>query len=110
MLVTGPAAEMLFGEGEVLVAALHMVGRPGVTRAAGGAVTYVHLLFDRHEIVLAEGAWSESFQPGAASIGGLDGAARDELLDLFPELASGGRYPAARPTLKAHEARVLLAA
>ena len=74
-------------------------------------MTYIHLMFDRHEIVLSEGAWTESFQPGPASVGGLEEDARAELLDLFPELRRDGAYhPPARRTLKGYEARVLMSA
>jgi Ca2+-binding RTX toxin-like protein len=111
MLIEGVRAEMLFGEAEVLVAALHLVGLPGITQDRTPGVSYIHLMFDRHEIVLSDGAWSESFQPAQRMVGGLDAARRDELLALFPELAERElAFPAARLTLKAHEARVLLAA
>nr|WP_276616095.1 Hint domain-containing protein [Rhodobacter sp. SGA-6-6] len=110
MLVTGPRAELLFGAEEVLVQAEHLTHLPGVSHAADRSVTYVHLLFDRHEVVLSDGTWSESFQPGDRTLAGMDDAARDELFALFPALASGGRYPAARPTLKKFEAKLLLAA
>lgn len=112
MLLTGPRAELMFGEREVLVPAVHMVGLPGITRDAAD-VTYVHILFDSHEIVRADGAWSESFQPADWSMGALDAAQRNEILALFPELArqSGcDAYVAARMTLKPHEARALLSA
>ncbi len=110
LLFAGPRAELLFGEHEVLVAAIHLVGQPGITRADAGAVSYIHLLFERHEIVLADGAWSESFQPGQATLDGLEAAQRDELLALFPNLAEWNAYPAARLALKAREVQVLLAA
>lgn len=111
MLVQGARAELLFGSGEVLVRAEHLLHLPGITAAQVDEVTYVHILFDRHEVVLADGAWSESFQPGDRTVAGLDDAARDELLTLFPELQGlAGAWPAARPTLKRHEAKVLLAA
>jgi len=110
MLMTGRQAEMLFGEAEVLVAALHLVGRPGFTRAEVLGVSYIHLLFDHHQILQADGVWTESFQPGAATLGGMDAAQRDEVLGLFPELAEGALYAAARITLKAHEVRVLMVA
>jgi Hint domain len=125
MLIATPETEMLFGEHEVLVAALHLVGRPGITRIRpadltpapasaltadpAAALTYVHLLFDRHEILPVDGTWSESFQPALRMISGMDQAARDELLTLFPELQTTNHaFPAARLTLKAHEARVLI--
>jgi Ca2+-binding RTX toxin-like protein len=112
MLMTGPAAELLFGSAEVLVRAAHLIGLPGVTSVAPDAVTYLHVLFDRHEVILADNAWSESFQPGDRSLEGLDATQREELDKLFPDMAAqaGTRFAAARITLKSHEARVLLAA
>ncbi len=114
MLLTGARAELVAGETEVLAAALHLVGQPGIERAAGlEPVSYVHILFDRHEIVRSDGCWSESFQPGAATLDGMDDAQRDEILSLFPELGTeAGRetYASARLSLKAHEVRAILAA
>lgn len=111
LLVVGPRAELLFGEHEVLVPALHLVGQPGISRLAPeDGVSYLHLLFDAHEIISSEGAWSESFQPGLASLGGLDDDCRREILDLFPDILDPGIYPPARMTLKAREVRVLFAA
>ncbi|WP_149141349.1 Hint domain-containing protein [Gemmobacter caeruleus] len=111
MLVTGQRAELMFGTDEVLVRAIHLVGQPGIECAALREVTYIHLLFDRHELVLGDGAWSESFQPGDRSLAGLDCPTRDEVVKLFPDLATGvlpRNFEAARMTLKSHEARALL--
>ena len=108
MLVSGPRAQLLFGDAEVLVAATHMVGMTGVQRVYPRGISYVHILFDQHQIVRADGAWSESFQPGAQTLSGLEDAQRDEVLALFPHLRAGEAYPAARLKLKAGEARVLL--
>ena len=112
MLVQDVRAELLFGEAEVLVRALHLVGLPGVDVAQVPEVTYIHLLFDRHEVVLADGCWSESFQPGDRTLAGFDADQRAELYTIFPDLARPAAtesYPAARLTLKPHEVRVLLA-
>jgi hypothetical protein len=89
-----------------------MVGQSGIARDTAPQ-TYVHLMFEEHQIIRADGAWSESFQPGAKTLAGLDSPQRDELLALFPELADkAGQddYVAARLSLKDHEARALLAA
>lgn len=111
MLIEGTRAELLFGEREVLVAALNLVGLPGIERVMARRVSYLHVMCSQHEIMQAEGAWTESFQPGIATLRSMDPAQRDEMLALFPELAEGAlAYPAARATLRAHEARVLLAA
>lgn len=109
MLLTGARAELLFGTREVLVPALHLVGQPGIRREGQGAVAYLHLLFDRHEVICANGAWTESYQPGALSLSGMEDAQRDEVLALFPELRLNFLFPAARLTLKRHESAALLA-
>jgi len=113
MLIRSAMAELWFGEPDVLVRALHLTALPGVAMQAVAQVTYLHLMFDRHEIIRADGTWTESFQPGERCLGGIDGDQRDELLAIFPTLADTARttaFPAARPTLKAYETRVLLAA
>jgi hypothetical protein len=107
ILFDGAVCELYFGEVQVLVPAIHLAGRPGISRP-NHAVTYVHLLFDRHQIVRAHGLWSESYQPAQRTLQGLPDPQRDELLQLFPELADRDCYPAARTTLKAFESHVLL--
>ena len=52
-------------------------------------MTYYHLLFDRHEVVLAEGAWSESLYTGPEALRGLTPEAREEMAVLFPSLITG---------------------
>ncbi|SIN91288.1 Hint domain-containing protein [Vannielia litorea] len=110
MLVTGDRAALWFEDREVLVAALHLVNGGTIRRAEVEEVTYIHILFDQHEVVLSDGAWTESFQPGDRTLAGLDGAARAEVLALFPDLAEAeGRdgYLAARRVLKRHEAALV---
>ena len=68
------------------------------------------MLFDTHEIVYAEGAPSESFHPGAEGWKALDKPTRNEILELFPQLANGNfdSYgPSARPSLKHKEGYLL---
>ncbi|MBN8630228.1 MAG: Hint domain-containing protein [Rhodobacterales bacterium] len=112
VLIEGARSEMYFGESEVLVPAKYLTGLAEVTRALpSDGITYVHILFDRHEIVQSEGIWTESFQPAERTLNALDEAARAEVLELFPELASDMTgFPSARLSLKAHEARVLVSA
>jgi hypothetical protein len=98
VLFTGPRAELLFGEAEVLVAAIHLAEAGIARRRNGGEVTYYHLVFEQHEIIFAEGAPAESFLPGEAR--DLPLAAQQEFAELFPG--------AARLCLRAHEAALLL--
>jgi Ca2+-binding RTX toxin-like protein len=113
MLLTGTRAELFFGEAEVLAAAAHMVGQPRIERLSVTRLSYLHVMFDAHEIIRADGAWTESFQPGDLTLQGMDDPQRNELFAIFPELreAQGGRaWASARLSLKAHEVRVLMAA
>ncbi|MBY8974333.1 Hint domain-containing protein [Rhodobacteraceae bacterium NNCM2] len=71
-------------------------------------MTYIHLLFDRHEIIWAEGLPCESLHPGEEALSGMDRAARDEVLAIFPELAAAndaGARPLARPEVRPWEVR-----
>lgn len=108
MLLQGWRAEMLFGDSEVLAAAKMMINDQSIRTAPCKQVTYVHMLFDNHEIVCAEGCWSESYHPSAANMAALDMPARNEVLELFPELANYAIYDSARLSLKAHEAQAFI--
>ncbi len=110
MLVVDSATHLLFDEREVLVPAKLLTGRPGIQQVDALDTVYIHLLFERHEVILGDGAWTESFQPGDYSLAGIDRDQRNEITKLFPDLQrTEGRlaYAAARRSLKAHEARVL---
>ena len=107
VLVSNDKTTLFFNENEVLVAAKHLTGLPGVELADLPSVTYVHLIFDQHQVVLSDGAWTESFQPDDQSLAGIGNAQRQEIFELFPTLSTpkGVRgYRAARRTLKRHEA------
>ena len=110
VLVTGDRTQLFFEEREVLVAAKHLTDGNGIVTAQTLGTTYIHMLFDHHEVVLSDGSWTESFQPGDWSMGTLGGAQREEIVTLFPELgekAGLDDYSAARRTLKRHEAALL---
>ena len=110
MMFQGYRAELLFGESEVLIAAKHLVDGRLVTQDAGGNVTYIHMMFDEHEVVYAEGAATESFHPGDVGLTAISDPARDELFALFPELRTNvnGYGQTARRCLKRHEADLLI--
>ena len=111
MAIDGWRAEALFGAPSVLAPAAALVNDRTIRVAHGArSVDYIHILFDRHEIVFANGAPTESLFPGDQVVDGLERAARDELLEIFPELATGADWRPAALLLKAHEAKVLAAA
>ena len=112
MLAAEPRAALYFGEDEVLVRACHLIGRPGIVETLLPQVTFIHMLFDRHEVVSGDGAWSESFQPGDRTLNGMDAATRAEVFQLFPDLVAPTGTDAlvdVRLTLRAYEAKVLYA-
>lgn len=88
MLVANDKTALHFEDSEVLVAAKHLTGLAGVDVIYGVDTSYLHLMFDRHEVILSDGAWSESFQPDVRALAGVGNAQRLELLELFPELAT----------------------
>jgi Ca2+-binding RTX toxin-like protein len=111
LLVSNEKTQLYFEESEVLAAAKHMVGSNGVHQVDVMQVSYIHFMFDRHEVVLSNGAWTESFQPGDYSMKGLGNSQRNEIFELFPELATKQGlegYQSARKSLKKHEARLLV--
>ena len=111
MLLANEKAAYFFEEREVLVAAKHLVGMPGIEVAEVEATTYIHFMFDQHEVVLSDGTWSESFQPGDQTLSGLEEEQRTEIFELFPELQQPegvASYAAARRSLKKYEAQLLL--
>ncbi|RVV99661.1 type I secretion protein [Mesobaculum littorinae] len=111
VLVASDRTQLYFEEREVLVAAKHLVNADTIRSVETLGTHYIHFMFDRHEVVLSDGSWTESFQPGDYTLGGIGNAQRAEILELFPELdAPEGieNYAAARRTLKRHEARLLV--
>ena len=110
MLIVNDFTSLLFEERETLVAAKHLVGKKGVFVSNVEETTYYHIMFQSHEVILSNGAWSESFQPGDYSIGTLDKDQRDEIFKLFPELADKGafaNFASARRSLNKKEATLL---
>lgn len=92
----------LSGEGEAterLTMARDLIGLEGVRSDSTPQVEYWQLLFTRHELVLADGAWSESFRPTQVSLAALDAEGRDSLRSAVPgiedELLSG--FDSVRP-------------
>lgn len=113
ILLRDTMAELLFGDPEVLIAAKHLVDGVSVVVEPGGEVEYVHLLFDRHEVLWSEGLETESFLPGPQTSGGFEDEILHEIRTLFPEIdprTGEGYSPAARRALRRYEAELLIAA
>jgi Ca2+-binding RTX toxin-like protein len=80
-------------------------------------VTYIHLMFDRHQLIYAEGAPAEAFYPGPMALKSLDVDTICDLISVMPAMArlifEGAcpetvYGPPARAYLKASDIRALL--
>lgn len=110
MLVVSEIAREHFGEAEVLVAAADLTKLPGVKAVKVQQTAYVHFMCEKHQIVLADGTWAESFQPNDYAMKGVVAAQWEELLRLHPALATAeGRsaFGTARRALRRIESLVL---
>ena len=96
---------------EVLIPAKDLIGIAGIERVSDlDPVTYYHIMFDDHEIIMANGCFSESFYTGPEAVRALSADARRELYLLFPELMTltGLCHSPARPFVKGQKARALV--
>ncbi|MDN3711150.1 Hint domain-containing protein [Paracoccus cavernae] len=111
ILVRSKIAQRMFGADEVLVAAKQLLQIEGIEIATDVAeVEYFHMLFDRHEVVISNGAETESLYTGAEALKAIGPTARNEIFALFPELSSKDYEPSsARPLLSGSETRRLAA-
>ncbi|MEL7012976.1 MAG: Hint domain-containing protein, partial [Pseudomonadota bacterium] len=110
ILMQNDRTALYFDDNEVLAAARHLVDLEGISRSGIKPVSYLHFMCDQHEVVLSNGTWTESFQPGDTVMDAMGERARDEIYALFPELsepAGREKYRAARQSLRRHEARLL---
>lgn len=97
VLVHSAIAQRMFGAAEVLVAAKQLCLLNGIDIAYDlTEVTYVHFLFDEHQIVYSNGACTESLHTGPEGMKAVGPAARAEIFALFPELENGHMSKPAR--------------
>jgi hypothetical protein len=110
VLVRSRISQRMLEADEVLIAAVHLVGLPGIDPDQGNVdVTYVHFLCDQHEVVFANGAPTETLYPGPMALFALGEAATQEIIELFPaycELGGFGLTPAP-PLVKGRQGRSL---
>ncbi|SLN20101.1 hypothetical protein AQS8620_00504 [Aquimixticola soesokkakensis] len=110
MVLRGAPARALFNESEVFVRAGDLVDGDRIqVDQSLTALTYVHLMFDAHAVVMANGCATESFHPEGADLRHLSQSARAALFDRFPQIAQDSwRYgPLARRALAPAEAALL---
>jgi len=111
VLVSGPAVQRICGKKEVLIPAKALLERSGVSQmGTENDVHYYHLLFERHELVQAEGALCESFFPGPMAMEMLSPENRCVVQRLLQSTPDGTLppYPPVRPFEIMRRARSLV--
>ncbi|MFQ6552973.1 Hint domain-containing protein [Aestuariibius insulae] len=111
VLMRDASVQLWLGEEEVLARAKHLTARPGIDQVAADGVTYIHIMFDRHQVVLSDNCWTESFQPGDMVDHEAHQDIFEELKTLFPDLRYADRragYASVRKSLNSHEAALLV--
>ncbi len=93
-LIVSPQHGILWRHGgeERLVRAVQLTRLgAGIARIMHGrrAVSYIHLMFESHQVVTTQGVASESFYPGARAVAAADIGAQREFAELFPALYAG---------------------
>ncbi|MEL7151232.1 MAG: Hint domain-containing protein [Pseudomonadota bacterium] len=84
---------------EYLCPAAALTYLDGVQMAPALGVSYLHVLLNAHEVILADGVWTESFHPDDMTLHAMERQTRREILALFPEIETLGavrRFPPAR--------------
>lgn len=109
MLLQDWRAELFFGEDEVLVAANKLLNDSTILKAPCDRVEYIHLMFDKHEVIYAEGAPTESFLIGEYLCGD-DSNLMAEIKGVFPEVSKiSPQLAAARPVARGYEMAAIVA-
>lgn len=110
ILISGAWVEMAFGETEVFVPAKGLLSDRSVTvDSRVNGVEYIHILFERHEVLFVNGIRTESFHPGQTGLNAVETSARQELFTIFPQLEDNvpGYGQTARMSLKVGETQML---
>ncbi|MCP5086547.1 MAG: Hint domain-containing protein [Rhodobacteraceae bacterium] len=110
VLINNEKLRWNLGLTEALGSSKHLVHNQGVMPVLPDSVTYIHMMFDRHELVLSNGLWSESFCPTIEPLNGVDQEHREEIFSLFPELkeqASCKVSKLVRPAIRRYEAMLV---
>lgn len=109
ILVRSRIAQRMFRASELLVPAYQLTGITGIDEVSDAqSVSYIHLLFDRHEVIRSNGAETESLYPGPQTLKALRHAA-EEIYALFPELRDlSAAFPGARPFASGAKARQMV--
>lgn len=99
VMISSEILKRMFSLESALVAANALCGLPGIQVVSDiQEVTYIHIMLDRHEVLISEGAPTESLWVGDETKRSLPKAALEEINALFPELLDDETSP--QPALR----------
>jgi VCBS repeat-containing protein len=109
VLLTNPAVQLMTGDSEIFCAAKHLVNGHSIRYEYALDVTYLHLLFEDHQIVTSANCMSESLYPGKIALNGFVDESREEVFAIFPRLRLLPETygDTARQVLKGFEAKLI---
>jgi serralysin len=108
LLLEGYRIELAIGQSEAFCAAKTLIDGTSVVTSPLWGVTYIHLMFDAHQILTANGMPCESLLPSAPVLDAFHDQSREELLAIYPDLRAApthGPFQMARPSMSAPETR-----
>lgn len=109
MLLQDWRAEIFFGEDEVLCAATKLLNDSTILKSPCDTVEYIHVMFDNHEVIYAEGAPTESFLIGDY-LCAEESDLMAEIKSVFPEVSEVlPQLIAARPVARGFEMTAMAA-
>lgn len=109
VVLQGWRSTKIAGAKEVLTAAQHLANERDICRVVAARVTYYHLGFDRHEVILANSTPVESLHPEIEAQRPLPDDIRNQLRAAFqkPTRRAMSYGPLTRPEVKPYEARLI---
>lgn len=87
-------------KGEVLLPAKALLGIDGVRQVPHSRISYHHLLFERHQVIFADGAPAESLFPGPAALKAIGAQSTRALIRSFPEIGQGALWEPVRQIIR----------
>ena len=106
VLVRSPIAQRMFSTDEVLVPAVKLIDLAGIEIVTENrCLEYFHILFDRHEVIRSDGAWTESMFAGPEGLKVMPGSASAEFGALHVARSAARHIPASGRLMKQLVAR-----
>jgi len=107
MVISNALGELLYGSKNCLLCAKSLLDHPSIEVAKIPTTIYIHIMFDQHQIIYANGCATESFHPGSYILEAMETAIQDEIYEIFPELkdsvAAKAYGPSALPSLSIND-------